>query len=811
MLKTSYLVLLIFLGYNLFSQEFIVSKIWVDAQTESTLRYFPDSNHGEVPNWMGNLTERGMAFHDGKLYIVSRKVWPHLIIVLDAASGNWINSIEIDMPITFAGSLDVNDIAITPSGKILVANLSTNVFTQPFRVYLIEENGEGGYDVRTLLSYNSRREGHRIGDGFAIFGDIQVDQNAYIIAGDANGPSVFRWDIFGGIVNQEPKIIYLKSVHPNLSENSTPKLGVCPRIQPIDNEHFWADGHSTFPTLYNMEGEIISKFSGQNKPIMTGISGVNYFSYKGYNFILAPTTSHLAPTQKNLFQLFRIPTEGAEEAESIAIFPERGLGHNPNPSYASPLAVDVQSDHAIMYMMSPNNGIAAYRLDILGTDIELKVFCTPTMISEVNDFVPEPCLTISEFLKIGEIHSNCPNGIDSTSLTFIKQQDTPIANGKEIIRTYTLADNCGNVTTCEQKIIVIDFTPPEFGGLPTNFELTTCEDIPVGYATLDDFIANGGIAYDISGLDTSTFAIFDKYLENSCPVVITRTYEISDIYGNVSVFEQTFVVYDNQPPTITCLPDEIFTYYVNSNYPKRLTLNEMIDKDLVNDNCGISPSTFRVQGTWEYLDTTVLIKYTYNISDFCGNTAVCTHQLEFYSDNESPSMICLQPTIFLDKDEQYQVTLDDVLGEFSDNYTPKDKLVINVILPLLTQEDIGKTMFYTLTISDESGNISACLIGITVKGVETNANSEIDTASFSVSIYPNPTKGTLHYELHTPMQTQIKMEIIDISGKVHYSASRLFNAGLNTENVQLSKLTGGLYFLRVSDGQTTIVEKFVLE
>lgn len=210
----------------------------------------------------------------------------------------------------------------------------------------------------------------RLGDGFAFFGDISEEDDGYIIVGDANAaapePLVFRWNVEAGVVNPEPEVIVLKSVYPAPTGTNVAKLGISPRIQPLNNDLFWADGHSTYPALYNMQGELLTTFSGPVKPVQSGISGVNFFSFKGLDFIFAPATNHAAPAYapKAAYELFLIPEAGAEEADSIALFPPKGLGANTNGSYAAPVAVDVQEDHVMLYMMGPYNGIAAYKLTI---------------------------------------------------------------------------------------------------------------------------------------------------------------------------------------------------------------------------------------------------------------------------------------------------------------------------------------------------------------------------------------------------------------------------------------------------------------
>ena len=374
----TFLFFFLLIGAITFAQQPVVTPVW-DNSAYGNADWSAGFPLGEeIPEWMGGTTERGMTHYDGKLYIVSRKVNPPVLVVLDAATGSHLSSMPIDTSVVKGGTFAVNDIAITPTGKILVANLATNTHTQPFKVYMLEEDGEGGLDATVLLEWNSQdtidgvaQPLHRLGDGFAFYGEISEEEDGYVIVGDANtgtatgdpDPIVLRWDVQAGVAAEEPTKIVLQEVYPAPVEGAVAKLGITPRIWPLDNDFFWADGHSTMPALYNMQGELISTFTGDFKPITGGISGVAFFSFKDHDFILAPTTNHVTEPPA-AFQLFLIPEAGAEEADSIAVFPERGLGKNTNSSYAAPLAVDVQEDMVMMYIMSPNNGIAAFKLTV---------------------------------------------------------------------------------------------------------------------------------------------------------------------------------------------------------------------------------------------------------------------------------------------------------------------------------------------------------------------------------------------------------------------------------------------------------------
>ena len=365
-------------GVMVFAQQPVVTTLWDHslAGTADWSQGFPDG--GEIPEWMGNVTERGMALHNDTLYIVSRNFNPARILLLEAETGMLVDSIVIDTTAIEGGALLVNDIAITPSGKILLANLTASPDTIPFKVYMLEEGEDGEYETTTLLEWTQEFDEtdeadtlvYRLGDGFAVFGDIGEGEPGYILTGDANAnavqPIVLKFTIEEDTINSEPEVIVLQEVFPAPMDDNAPRLGISPRFFPIDEDLFWADGHSTHPALYNMEGEMISTFNGDFHPIQTGVSGLAFFTFQDQDYIITPATNHVPPadTPAALFQLFSIPEEGAEMADSIAVFPEHGMGGNSNTAYSSSFAVDVQEDSALIYVLSPYNGVAAFVLSM---------------------------------------------------------------------------------------------------------------------------------------------------------------------------------------------------------------------------------------------------------------------------------------------------------------------------------------------------------------------------------------------------------------------------------------------------------------
>jgi hypothetical protein len=104
------------------------------------------------------------------------------------------------------------------------------------------------------------------------------------------------------------------------------------------------------------------------------------------------------------------------------------------------------------------------------------------------------------------------------------------------------------------------------------------------YTTYADFVAAGGSANDNCNLDESSFILLSEVDNGSeCPKVITRTYQIADLCGNVTTCEQQIVIADFEPPTFNSAPMEncvdmlnSVTYTIGSPNPNLYTEDNII-------------------------------------------------------------------------------------------------------------------------------------------------------------------------------------------------------------------------------------------
>jgi Secretion system C-terminal sorting domain len=72
----------------------------------------------------------------------------------------------------------------------------------------------------------------------------------------------------------------------------------------------------------------------------------------------------------------------------------------------------------------------------------------------------------------------------------------------------------------------------------------------------------------------------------------------------------------------------------------------------------------------------------------------------------------------------------------------------------------------------------------------------------SFNIYPNPTSSELFIDIMSELNTQVVSNISDANGKVVKSSNFELVKGLNKNKMNLSELTTGTYFVKITDGKS---------
>ena len=228
-------------------------------------------------------------------------------------------------------------------------------------------------------------------------------------------------------------------------------------------------------------------------------------------------------------------------------------------------------------------------------------------------------------------------------------------------RTWTAMDACGNFTSCQQVITVIDESGPTIYCPPT-------KSISCG-SSVSPSVTGMAAAYD--NCSSVSISYSDGEIEGSCPQSFIRTWTASDYCGNISTCEQIINIIDNTAPVIVCPP----------------TINiDCESGDYSTDITGIPEASDLCSNvTLSYIETPIqgdCPKYFYRIwtaTDECQNTSQC-YQMINIVDSTAPELTCPEDiTIDCMQDPDPEITgfafATDACSSFEISYS--DSITLN--------------------------------------------------------------------------------------------------------------------------------------
>jgi hypothetical protein len=78
-----------------------------------------------------------------------------------------------------------------------------------------------------------------------------------------------------------------------------------------------------------------------------------------------------------------------------------------------------------------------------------------------------------------------------------------------------------------------------------------------------------------------------------------------------------------------------------------------------------------------------------------------------------------------------------------------------------------------------------------------------------IQVYPNPTSDLLNISFNSELQSNVTIEIIDMTGKKIYSETSVVQIGSNVRSVFTNKFKSGIYFVKIQSEKGETVERFV--
>ena len=212
---------------------------------------------------------------------------------------------------------------------------------------------------------------------------------------------------------------------------------------------------------------------------------------------------------------------------------------------------------------------------------------------------------------------NCNNEV---TITFVSDVSDGGFNPEIITRKYRATDECGNSAECEQKIYIIDNTPPS---------LVECAPIELNLEC-----GVGIQAFQLQAVDNCGGEVLITFydapmLSTACTQVISRMYMAIDESGNVATCPQEITITDTKPPEMEC-PRFIDLECTEEVPAVDLSLIEATDV------CSDVAVEFMSEESNGQICPEIITRW-FKATDDCGNATICSQEI-FIWDTEAPTV-----------------------------------------------------------------------------------------------------------------------------------------------------------------------------
>lgn len=321
------------------------------------------------------------------------------------------------------------------------------------------------------------------------------------------------------------------------------------------------------------------------------------------------------------------------------------------------------------------------------SDIQLITFIDQ-VAPVFTDFLNDLTVSCDEIIPVPVypmIEDDCSPADVTLSETII-EGDCP--NTYTIIRTFTASDLCGNTTSQNQNVFVVDDEAPVFNDFEPQISVDCGE-------------SNGVFVTAVDNCNATTITFSDELAggPGGCGGAIIRTYTATDACGNSSQADQFISLNDTEAPVFISFPedgdlacdevpsqDDVVIEYIDNCSDVTVDYSEVVIP-------GSCPNNYVMERTW-------------TITDDCGNSTSQTWTINV-SDTEAPLIVGVPAGETLD-------CADDIpaVAVFAfDNCTAEPVITLTA-----TQEIIGCNTLFTRrwNAEDECGNMSQEIQVITI-------------------------------------------------------------------------------------------------
>jgi len=139
-----------------------------------------------------------------------------------------------------------------------------------------------------------------------------------------------------------------------------------------------------------------------------------------------------------------------------------------------------------------------------------------------------------------------------------KRTDGGCPNTYTLTRTWTATDNCDNTVSASQVIHVRDTKAPVLSGVPSDINVQCASDVPAEPVVTAKDNCDSNVQVTLTPVLTA----------GTCAnrFTLRRTWTATDSCGNSNSKSQLITVFDNTPPTITNILDNVCMWPPNHNF-----------------------------------------------------------------------------------------------------------------------------------------------------------------------------------------------------------------------------------------------------
>ncbi len=460
------------------------------------------------------------------------------------------------------------------------------------------------------------------------------------------------------------------------------------------------------------------------------------YTYYGWHDVIANGIRDIGEQQYSCSETFSIVDQSAPTITSCAL--SRIVdGCDTGAITSPPFSATTTSTTESIFENSPNNGNTSDNCGVASVTYKDEAMGSCPIVVTRRWTVSDACGNSSTCLQSITVRDVTPPVVISGSIATC-YPTVALAEAAALAAT-SATDNCSLVTetvstsgTCNAIVIVsetdgcnnlntvayntiIDNAPPS---IPVCAVPRTIEGCNTGAITSPPFSLvtvsssetvfegdpNNGNTSDDCGIASVTYK---DIATGSCPIVVTRTWTISDLCGNMSTCNQTINVNDTTSPIITFCPG-------NSTINCGLTpvFGTPTATDVCDSSVSITPADVTIQGSCagQYA-----IVRTWTAVDDCNNSATCSAMITV-QDNTPPQIHCPSDLILTcDAGTNYVALINAWIA----TATATDACDANVTITTnyngmsIPEFSCQGGLVITFTATDDCGNSATCNATIT--------------------------------------------------------------------------------------------------